>query len=584
MKKTKKALMLILALCTACSGFTACGEGSRTKDGKMLVQFLVSMGEGETSIYQDIANEFNSTNTDNIFVTVNPVPQTEYASALSTAVSTGSQDLVNITDELFKTYVNRGYLEALDGYIADSTVNADDIYGSAMARYTYDKDEMTYTGSNAKIYALPKIMNTTMLFYNETYFDTAGIEIISVAESELDAYNTENGTAYLPHGYYEYPANYSNASLAGKKVFNNRIALNWEETVLLASYFTKGNEKYCLPSNSSCDYGFYTEWWFSYGWSVGGDCLEYDEDEDKNVFTLGDKMPNYLVTKPATVNGTSYTEGDTLSYMDKKYVYNNPDAVSTLKQDGTLYALPSQYDAFCEFLCLADRKAGALEYVDDAHQYKPYEVSPNPTTMSTEGKSGYFASGKTAMLIVEAATAYSIKDSIEVQGFEWNVAPVTQYREYNTDGTLKTVNSTPIVGEQSGFSSVYGWAIPSKSRVKDEAYKFIEYLESAAVQKKLLETGLGVPVLKSLQNDYISSSSEYLPKNRASMIEAAEYETVGDWAYLEDGDWVDTWSSELNTDVRNGEKTVEDFLEEVSPKVARILLRDYEVKKSELIW
>ena len=34
---------------------------------------------------------------------------------------------------------------------------------------------------------------------------------------------------------------------------------------------------------------------------------------------------------------------------------------------------------------------------------------------------------------------------------------------------------------------------------------------------------------------------------------------LGDWSYLEDGQWITTWSNELNTDVRNGKTDLDKF-------------------------
>ena len=35
--------------------------------------------------------------------------------------------------------------------------------------------------------------------------------------------------------------------------------------------------------------------------------------------------------------------------------------------------------------------------------------------------------------------------------------------------------------------------------------------------------------------------------------------SVGDWSYLENGSWVNVWANVLNTDVRNGKMTLDEF-------------------------
>ncbi len=42
-------------------------------------------------------------------------------------------------------------------------------------------------------------------------------------------------------------------------------------------------------------------------------------------------------------------------------------------------------------------------------------------------------------------------------------------------------------------------------------------------------------------------------------IEAAQYERAGDWWYLQDKKWIDTWANVLNGSVRNGDLTMTQF-------------------------
>lgn len=67
-------------------------------------------------------------------------------------------------------------------------------------------------------------------------------------------------------------------------MFNNQIPTNWTELVELSKLFTKS-----YNASSASTYGFLNEWWFSFGWSVGGDCLEWDEEKGQYVFNLGDE-------------------------------------------------------------------------------------------------------------------------------------------------------------------------------------------------------------------------------------------------------------------------------------------------------
>lgn len=108
------------------------------------------------------------------------------------------------------------------------------------------EDGKYHAGIGTDLRGIPFGNNPQVLLYNEQIFsEDLGMNIISVAEEDLDAYNTANGTQFMPHGYAEYSADNAEikawADAAGLKtaenragdtvykVFNNCIAMNWEE-------------------------------------------------------------------------------------------------------------------------------------------------------------------------------------------------------------------------------------------------------------------------------------------------------------------------------------------------------------------
>src|SRR5699024_5478097 len=109
-------------------------------------------------------------------------------------------------------------------------------------------------------------------WYNAALFKAQGINIISCPEEELP----EEYPNVQPHGYAEYKnapfdGATSSKTLDGRtvyKVFNDCIGMNWEEMRYLLKYFSKEWN----PSSTS-NYGFVSEYWFNYGWSVGGDVM-----------------------------------------------------------------------------------------------------------------------------------------------------------------------------------------------------------------------------------------------------------------------------------------------------------------------
>ena len=120
------------------------------------------------------------------------------------------------------------------------------------------------------------------------------------------------------------------------KVFNASIAMNWDETEDLARLLSIAQNKNNLNRKAgersvATTYGYYTEWWFNYGWSVGGDCLQDLTGEGTWTYGLADWSANYKVTENAldqvdengnkyylgANTGTHYKAGDTLEYLDK---------------------------------------------------------------------------------------------------------------------------------------------------------------------------------------------------------------------------------------------------------------------------
>lgn len=58
-------------------------------------------------------------------------------------------------------------------------------------------------------------------------------------------------------------------------------------------------------------------------------------------------------------------------------------------------------------------------------------------------------------------------------------------------------------------------------------------------------------------NDYPALSKDY---NFSAFAQAAVNGDIGDWAYFENGEWVNRWSGDYNDKVREGTMTVSEFL------------------------
>ncbi|NMA67523.1 MAG: extracellular solute-binding protein, partial [Clostridiaceae bacterium] len=529
-QKIKRLLVIATAFIMLLSLFGCNNNGSSNnrKQGRIKVTFWAEVDDANQTLILDIVHKFNEENP-NINVTL--VPQsTGYSSNLAATLrGSNPPDIVMIEDKFFKRYVNEGYLTKLDDYIKstnDQNFSLDEIWPSIVNRFSYNP-ETGYSGTGSDYYAIPNGNNPTLLYYNITLFKQQNINIISIAEDELNDYNSKNGTSYLPHGFYVYskaPAEGLVARSDGKYyVFNNRIPTNWSELVELSKIFTKSYN----PTSSST-YGFLNEWWFSFGWSVGGDCLEWDDEKGQYIFNLGDVTPNYLVTgsEPLTINNNKYNPGSLLSYEDKIYVakHLSDSKIKEYLNTQKLYKLPSIKEAFTEFCRLSQ----TTNRVVTAGKYG-YGGSPSPTTLGNNSKATYFTTGEVAIVCESLGSVRTIGENMKALGKEWDVAPLYQYREYNSDGTLKYVNGIPVVGKMAAHNYSTGFAIPSNAKHKDAAWKFITYIAGAEGQKVLMKTNTRVPNQISLANsdDYIKYTGDYSFSNKKAILDMAKIATVG---------------------------------------------------------
>ncbi len=577
-------LIMGLAACGGAPADGASGTESQTsqdgerRQGTVKLSFWAEVGSANQQVLLEAVENFNNTH-ENIAVTL--VPQTTgYAANLSGALrGSNVPDVVMIDDKYFKGYVQEGYLANLDELIAkDTDFSLEGMWESAVNRFSFDP-ETGYSGTGDHYYAVPGGNNPTVLLYNETLFAEQNINVISVEEEELDGYNSANGSRYLGHGYYVYesaPADGLKAAGDGTyRVFNNRIPMNWEELVQLSQIFTKS-----YNSSSSSNFGFLNEWWFSHGWSVGGDCLEWDDTSGQYIFNLGDDSPNYLVTgsETVTVNGTSYQAGDVISYADKNYVNGHLSDSDIAGYIGSeqLYELPSIRDAFTEFVRLSQTTGRTV-----TGDVKGYGISPSPTTLGNNSKASYFTTGEVATVVLSWSECRNVGEVMKTLGKEWNVAPLYQYREYNGDGSIKTVNGTPVCGREAGHSYINGYAVPANAKNQEAAWEFVRYMAGEEGQSRLMKTQLIVPNQISLAESdaFLLDTDNYSAGNKAAVVDMAAIASVGDWSYVEDGEWINGWANILNTKVRDGDMTLDDFFSDATVLETNELLKKYTSKK-----
>ena len=446
--KVKKAAVVLSSL-LAFTCLAGCGGNGDTPDGDQeRITFWGITDQYTSESYKQLVDAYNERQgkIDGVFVKYSPKTDSSANHISYCGSARGTVDIIGVSDRYVFNNIAQGFYTNLQDYIDDETTytrneageayfSEDNYSANNIDRFRFNA-ETREAGAGEDLYALPLVSNASVIYYNEDYFLNNNINIISVTEEELDAYNAANGTDYAARGYAEYTAEAAPAkglktseNLQGEtvvKVFNDLIPMSFLEVNTLSKYFST---EYNAASPSR--YGILNEWWFSHGWAVGGDCVKWDEASGQYKFTLGDKQPNYLVTSAVTVNGTAYAAGDILTYRDRNYVLEN----SSADISAHLYELPSQYEQFREF-CAWSQEAD--KKVDD--EVYGYEISPSPATLNNSSKVNYFTSGEVAML-VDGTTATLYGDGVALNARAYRKFG-TAVSAFATDGTVELKNIT----------------------------------------------------------------------------------------------------------------------------------------------
>ena len=479
MKKTSRALAVLSAGIVG-AGAMLLGACNNSPDvppgftGTAISFYATYVNQYSSAAYTELVNTYNETQgvEDNVYVEMTPnAGSVGNLKSILTGVNS-RYDVIMVQDDQFKglamesgrtgngVFVN---LEDLLTEEAKEELDWEQIPESLLNIWRFNTEKASadsdigakyLAGQGADLLAMPFNTSVHMLFYNTKIFGEMGINMVSVAEEDC---GTGAYAKLMPHGYAEYAVSYGAPFEGAKlsenelgesvyKVFNNRVPLSWEELRCLARAY---------QTHNNGGYGFMSEWWFSIGWSVGGDCIGWNAERKAYDFTIGDKDANYLALNDITVNGTQYEAGEVLDYEDMKYLHANNSAYQQLSAD--LYELPSMYDAFLEFnrLGIPEGKVAATDAGPNNDQtVEGYGVA-KPTTQE---RTKEFTSGESPMLI-ETSQDVNLFNGTAVAG-NFNVAPCPQYREFE-GSTTRTVNGkeylTLIDGSSIQFYLSYAY-------------------------------------------------------------------------------------------------------------------------------
>lgn len=592
-------LAMLLCICTLVT-LVACEKAPNNDvdlddDGNIIakpdqtvtkVTFWANCDSVEKKVFENIVKKFNEEYEGQIKVNMISKSGSNYDNALGISLAgSNPPDVFYVGDAGYKAYAEEGYLYDITDYIAKSSIyKLDTMWSNVTERYKYDVVSGKTNTDGGRYYGVPKDLGPTVIYYNETYFEGAGITILSVNEDGLEAFNEggtdDRGNTKASLGLGDYTVKEQGFFKAGDRYyFNNQIPMSWEETnacaTMVQTYMRDPN-----GGNKRNGYGYFTEWWFNYGWSVGGDCIQAIPTDDPNYrgyyydFTLMDNTPNYIVADDVegeiTVGSNKYKAGQIISYTDKidlsaygtapvpqtlaenKGSYSVTSQVQALAAEGKLNQLPSQREAFTEFIRIASKTSTVVDVVDGETLYG-YGITPYPTDIGSDaGKTNHFTSGQLGMLVDGRWNVTNFRKQMD-GSYKWDVAPLPMYKEYDAEGNVT------VHGVEAGHSGSVALCISNKSKVPAAAWKFIEYCGSEEGQTLQANEGFAIPLQKDLANSETFLQSNQNPRNSKIFLDATEYETAGDWWYLRDKKWIDGWAALLNGSVRNGKLTMTQF-------------------------
>ncbi|MBO4572330.1 MAG: sugar ABC transporter substrate-binding protein [Clostridia bacterium] len=510
----------IMAVCmVACEDEAASGEVT-------VLKFFSWGNETEVELTRHLVDDFNEKHKGEIEVSFTPIPSGDYETKLNNALrGRNVPDVIIAGDGEVKQWIDQGAIAELDDMAAASSViDLDKMWADGVNRYRYDMKSRR--GGVGKLYGIMRDYSPSVLFYNKTAMNAVGITCISMEkEQSLSTYGTDSA-------YFEY---------GGKYYFNNRIATTWEELLALSQKLTSNTAAPVRNNASITKFGMYVINWFCFGWSVGGNCLEWVEDASlpgggKYQFTLFDETKNYIVNsgESVTVGGNTYAAGEIVSYKDK--------ALLTSAQKNKCTELPSQVEAMQYFVDLSVK----------------HGVSPKPDVSQSNSNYGLFSSEQCAMLIDTRYAVGIFRKTIADEsagGFDWDVAPLPKHKD----------------GIMAGHSGSLAYCIPEKSTKKEAAWKFIEYMAGPEGQTGFAEAGFTIPNTMELSNSEVFLQPSQKPANSSIFVDAAYYQRTGDWGYLPSKAWINEWANDLNNKVLLGTMTLKQLENKHAAETQRII-------------
>ncbi len=603
MRKTKKLIALAMSVLFAGSLLGACKDDTDPlAKGKTVVEYWRSSAMEQAIAVQNAVNWYNENNTDNVYIKYVNKPAASYGELLSRTLSAGVKgpDLFNVSDSGVKSYASftgGGVLENLQGYIDADPDGLSGIEPAALSCFRYGADKMTVNASDP-LYALPLGASTAVLAYNATAMKNQGIIIVSVDEENIRAFNDGAPDNYgntkedygitwdiRPRGFdrwdgttdrnyikgtysadgktfianseeWTLPEYGSDGKIAEKMVFNNRIAMSWDEVEDVGRIMTglnKNRGPNYYPSGCkyrpSTDWGFYTRYWFAYGWGVGGAACKDSTGNGDWEFSLGETNRYCLLYDQSGAKADMETDSPAVDGNGRPIFVKENEVASYEKKDNQYFSepLPSQFQAFERFF-----------YQQKPKEYGGLYIGPRQTSdIGGSTELAFFTTGRMCMYgHFETSMILSARKAIG-DSFEWDVAPAPVYKTYNEDGTI----------ENKGAEVFYtylpsGIAMWNNSPRKEAAYKVMKYFSSGKYQEFICDTGYTLSsVAKYNYNNFVKANENQQPKNVKLFADTLPKRFQDERTYFPDPYWVTYWAEPLNSQYRENNLSFEKFLE-----------------------
>lgn len=178
--KSSRGIWLLLSLIMILGVLAGCGEDNNTSSSddnmedsngsveeQVEIQFAGWGDPSEKEVFTELVKSFEEKNP-SIKVDYLHIPSGDYVGKMNTILAGGNApDVFYVPDGDFGRWVGEGLLMPIDDYVEESDIDMSDMWESGLSRYRYDGS----ANGQGELYALPKDIGPTVLFYNKELFE-----------------------------------------------------------------------------------------------------------------------------------------------------------------------------------------------------------------------------------------------------------------------------------------------------------------------------------------------------------------------------------------------------------------------------